>query len=294
MAYAAPEGTELVRRLGAGTMFDVALVRERAPERHEGGGGGERRTLVCKRLTSRMVREPVGRAAIVREAKALLLANHPALPAIVRVGFDPYGPFVLETALEGAPLRGLVEAWRARGKKVPPRLVAHIARASIEALAEIHELADGARPIELVHGDIGPDHVLLGPLGDVRFIDFGAARFQGMESELATDDRGTLPYVAPEVARGEAPPSAQADVYALAATLLFLASGGPICRVREEAAMLVEVGERGVRVDLLEEASAFAEQERSALRAALSIEPKARPASARALLAAFDGSPERA
>lgn len=285
MAYAAPEGTDLVRRLGAGTTFDVALVRER--QRDEG------RLLVCKRLTPRMAREPAGRAAIVREAKALALAKHPAIPALARVGTDPYGPFVLETPLEGVPMRGLVEAWRARGKPVPPRLVAHIARAAIEVLAEIHELTVEGGPIELVHGDIGPDHVLLGPLGDVRFIDFGAARFRGMESGLATDDRGTLPYVAPEVARGEAPPSAQADVYALAATLLFVASGGPICRARDEAAMLVEVGERGVRVDLLDGAEGLAPEERSALRAALSIDPASRPASARALLDALLGVASR-
>ncbi len=258
-------------------MFDVALVRVRE----------EGRPLVCKRLTSRMVREPAGRAAIVREAKALVLAKHPALPAIVRVGSDGYGPFVVETALEGVPLRGLVEAWKGRGKRVPARLAAHIARAAIEVLAEVQELQDEAGPIELVHGDLGPDHVLVGPLGDIRLIDFGAARFRGMEATLATDDRGTLPYVAPEVARGEAPPSAQADVYALAATLLYLVSGGPICRARDEATMLVEIGERGVFVDLLDEAPALAPVERAALRAALALDPSARPASARALLSAF-------
>jgi serine/threonine protein kinase len=269
-------------------MFDVALVRELARERERQRDDGRAHVLVCKRLTSRMVREPVGRAAIVREAKALTLAKHPSLPSLVRVGADPYGPFVLETALEGVPLRVLVDAWKSRGKPVPPRLTAHIARASIAALAEVHELADEAGPIAFVHGDLGPDHVLLGPLGDVRFIDFGAARFRGMEDDLATDDRGTLPYVAPEIARGEASPSAQGDVYALAATLLFLASGSPICRAREEAAMLIEVGERGVRADLLDASDALTPAERAALRAALSIDPTARRTTARALLSAFD------
>jgi serine/threonine protein kinase len=278
MAYPAPEGTELVRRLGAGTMFDVALVRE------------EGRVLACKRLTSRMVREAIGRAALVREAKALALAKHPALPALVRVGNDGFGPFVLETALEGVPLRGLVEAWRARGKAVPARLAGHVALAAIEALADVQELRDEAGAIDLVHGDLGPDHVLLGPLGDIRFIDLGAARFRGLEASLVTDDRGTLPYVAPEVARGEAPPSAQADVYALAATLLYMVSGGPICRSRDEATMLVEIGEKGVRVDLLDEALALTPAERDALRSALALDPAARPGSARALLAAFGGA----
>jgi len=278
MAYPAPEGTELVRRLGAGTMFDVALVRE------------EGRVLACKRLTSRMVREAIGRAALVREAKALALAKHPALPALVRVGSDGHGPFVLETALEGVPLRGLVEAWRARGRSVPARLAAHVALAAVEALADVQELRDEAGPIDLVHGDLGPDHVLVGPLGDVRFIDFGAARFRGLDAALVADDRGTLPYVAPEVARGEAPPSAQADVYALAATILHMVSGGPICRSRDEATMLVEIGEKGVRVDLLDVASALTPSERDALRSALALEPAARPDTARGRVAGFGGA----
>jgi serine/threonine protein kinase len=279
MAYPAPEGTELVRRLGAGTMFEVALVRE------------EGRVLACKRLTSRMVREAIGRAALVREAKALGLAKHPALPEIVRVGTDEHGPFVLETALEGVPLRGLIEAWRSRGKLVPARLASHVVLAAVEALAEVQELRDEAGPIELVHGDLGPDHVLVGPLGDIRFIDFGAARFRGLEAALVAEDRGTLPYVAPEVARGEAPPSAQADVYALAAALLFLVSGRPICRARDEATMLVEIGETGVRVELLDAAHSLTSNERAALRSALALDPAARPTSARALLAAFGADP---
>lgn len=279
MAYPAPEGTELVRRLGAGTMFEVALVRE------------EGRVLACKRLTSRMVREAVGRAALVREAKVLGLAKHPALPEIVRVGSDEHGPFVLETALEGVPLRGLIEAWRSRGKLVPPRLASHIVLAAVEALAEVQELRDEAGPLDFVHGDLGPDHVLVGPLGDIRFIDFGAARFRGLEAALVSEDRGTLPYVAPEVARGEAPPSAQTDVYALAAALLFLVSGRPISRSRDEATMLVEVGENGVRVDLLDAAHSLTSNERAALRSALALDPAARPTSARALLAAFGADP---
>jgi serine/threonine protein kinase len=97
--------------------------------------------------------------------------------------------------------------------------------------------------------------------------------------------------VAPEVARGEASPSPQADVYALAATLLYLVSGGPICRARDEATMLVEIGEKGVRVDLLDAAHALNSNERAALRSALALDPAARPASARALLAAFGADP---
>ena len=275
MAYAAPEGTTLVATLGGGSVFDVALV-------HDGA-----RDVVCKRLSPRVAREPAARAAMVREARALTLAKHAALPALIRVGSDARGPFLIETHVAGVSVRGLVEGWRARGEAVPPRLVAHLAEAAAMALAELHALRDDAGPIALSHGDIGPDHLILGPLGEARFVDLGAARFRGMEANLETGDRGTLPFVAPEVARGEAAPSAAADVYALAATLLFLAAGEPLTAAREASAMLLEIGERGVHRELLGRAVGLDDGAREALHRALSPDPGRRAASARDLAVAL-------
>jgi hypothetical protein len=101
VAYAAPEGTTLVATLGGGSVFDVALV-------HDG-----ERDVVCKRLSPRAAREPAARAAMVREARALALARHAALPALIRVGTDARGPFLIETHVVGVSARGLVEGWRA-------------------------------------------------------------------------------------------------------------------------------------------------------------------------------------
>jgi eukaryotic-like serine/threonine-protein kinase len=276
VAYAVPEGAALIEAIGAGSVFDVALVRERG------------RALVCKRLSPRALRSVEGRAAMVREARFLSLGKHAALPELVRVGSDGHGPFVIETRVEGAPVRALVEGWRARGRRVPPGIVAHLGAESAAALAEIHELCDGEGPLGLSHGDLGPDHVILGPLGEARFVDFGAARFRGLTEGLETGDRGTLPWVAPEVARGEAAPGAAADVYALAATLLWLAAGGePLADAREEAAMLLEIGERGVRRDLLAKAEGLSDGARAAIGEALEKDPAARLGSARALATAL-------
>lgn len=276
MPYAAPAGTELVAPMGAGSVFEVALVRQAG------------RTLVCKRLLPRVVHEAAGRAAIEREARFLALARHPALPTLQRVGTDAVGPFLLETRMEGASIRALVEGWQRRGAPVPPRLVAHLAGAAAGALAEIHALADAEGQLELVHGDLGPDHVLLGPLGDARFVDFGAARFRGMEANLSFGDRGTLPFVAPEVARGDASPSQGGDVYALAATLLFLAIGAPITAARDQGALLLEIGERGLPLERCDDALGLGPRGRAALRAALALDPAARIQTARALADALE------
>jgi eukaryotic-like serine/threonine-protein kinase len=276
MPYPTPEGAEMVQHLGAGAVFDVALVRI---------GGHE---LVCKRLNARALDEHAGRAAIVREAKALALAQHPALPTLTRVGADRYGPFLLETRREGTSLRELLAGWCKRGRRPPRSLVSHVARTAIEALAELQELADSDGPVGFVHGDIGPDHVLLGPLGDIGLVDFGAARFRGMDADLETADRGTLPFVAPEVARGDAPPTLRGDVYSLAATLVSFATDAPLTRARTEAAALVEISESGLCLEALAKADALSPAQRGALARALARDPADRIGSARALLEAFD------
>lgn len=232
MRFVAPEGTALVASLGRGTLCHAARVRD---ER-----SGEE--LVCKRLLPRSLGEPAAKSALVREAKALATFAHPALPSLARVGTDAAGPFVLMSLVEGLSLATLAERWAARGG-VPLHLAQHVALTATRALAELSTLGGAG----FVHGDLEPGHVIFSPAAEVRFLDLGAARWAGMDPKLETDDRGTLPFVDPGVAKGARRPDQAGDVYALAATLLALVSGAPLTVAREPAAMLVEVVERGLR-----------------------------------------------
>ena len=261
--------------IGAGALFE-------AREIHEGG-----RVHVEKRLRSRVRREPAARAALAREAHVLAAVRHPALPELVRVGSDEEGPYLVETLVVGTSVRGLVESWAGRGG-VPARLAAHVTLEAFRVLAELAAFEGPEGALSPVHGDIGPDHVLVGPAGEVRLVDFGAARIRGLPAALLGEDRGTLPFAAPEVARGEAPPSPAADVYSMAATALFLCAGEPLCAAKDAAAMLLEVGSRGVRRELFERVTAFRARERGALVAALSVDPTERVTSAAEIVAAFD------
>lgn len=231
---------------------------------------------------------------MVREAKLVSLVDHHALPKLVRVGNDAHGPFFIETYLPGTSLRELRRGWSAKDKPVPQSLIRHITVTALELLTEVHELADDKGPLGIVHGDISPDHVHLGPLGDISFVDLGAARFRGLDADADTDDRGTVPYAAPEVIRGEDKPGQTTDVYALCATLLWFATGERICEASTDAAMLAEVAQRGVRRDLVDTLNAFEPRQRECFRAALDPNPAGRPSSARQILDAFAAaSPQR-
>jgi eukaryotic-like serine/threonine-protein kinase len=275
LAFATPEGTQFVRLLGGGSVFQVSLVRARERE------------LVCKRLAPHALETHEGRAAMVREARLLSVVDHHALPRLVRVGNDAYGPFFLETYVPGTSLRDLLQGWSTKDKPVPLTLVRHVTVMAFETLAELHELKDDKGPLGIVHGDISPDHVLLGPLGDIGLIDLGAARFRELEPEVETNDRGTVPYAAPELVRGEDKPGQTTDLYALCATLLWFATGEPLCDASTDAAMLAEVATRGIRRDLAFRATAFSPEERECLHAALDPDRTGRPSSARQLLDAF-------
>lgn len=261
--------------VGTGALFEVRHFREQGRE------------LVVKRLLPRFRREPPARAALAREAHVLSAARHRALPEIVRVGTDEHGPFLVETFVAGTSIRRIVESWSGRGG-VPGRLAAHVTRQAFAALAELAALEGPAGPLGFVHGDIGPEHVVIAPDGDVRLVDFGASRIADLPAGLAGEGRGTLPWVAPEIARGEASPCAEGDVYSMAATALFLAAGEPLCAATDPPAMLLEVGTRGVRTELLERSRAFRPAEKQAIAAALAVSGSPRRPSAAEILAAFD------
>ena len=257
MSFVPPPGTTLVCALGAGSVCEVAVVR------HDG------REQLCKRLRPRMLHEPTARRALEREARLLERARHPTLPELFESSSDSSGPYLLESCLRGATLRELVEGWQERGAAMPAALMAHVVRAAFEALAQLHALGDDDGPYEIVHGDLGPDHVVLGESGQIYFVDFGQARWRGMDRELCGADRGTLPFVAPELARGDREPDQSSDVFALAATMAFMALGRPPCSAETPAALLVEVSEQGLDLPALAASDRLDRAARAALGDAL-------------------------
>lgn len=255
VSFVPPPGWSLVTPLGAGGAFRVARV--------EKAGG---------RAIARRPRPHEAAIASLRRHDAVLAAlqTQSVVPRRLAAGEDDHGPFTVETEAPGLSLASLV----ARSGALPPAFALALARAAFGALAALHEATDDDGPLGFVHGDLGPDHLFVAPSPDagVTFIDFGLASVRGL-NQLSSDVRGTMPYVAPERARGEGSPAASADVYALAATFLFAVTGQPPGQAHPAA--LVAVGEGGLDVPPLP-----AGPLRRALTAALAFEAGARPRSA--------------
>lgn len=109
--------------------------------------------------------------------------------------------------VEGPPLRTLLDA--------PLSERVHHFVALLDAVAAVH--AHGLRC-----GDLKPENVLLGPEG-VALIDFGLSR-ESESLEVARIPTGTLPYMAPEILRGQAA-DARSDLFSLGVLLFELLTG---------------------------------------------------------------------
>ncbi|MEV0500747.1 serine/threonine-protein kinase, partial [Streptomyces spectabilis] len=198
----------LVERIGSGGMGtvwravdalvdrEVALKEPRLP----GDPHGEERRRAYARLR--------------REARAAARVEHPAAVAVHDVVVeDDELPWIVMELIRGESLHEVL----GRGA-LSPAESARIGLALVGALAAAH--AKG-----IVHRDVKPANVLLGPHGRVVLTDFGIARIQGEESLTASGEFvGSLEFVAPE--RMSGPGSGPAsDLWSLGALLYTAVEG---------------------------------------------------------------------
>jgi serine/threonine protein kinase len=229
--------------------------------RHDG------RPIVEKRLSSRDRDEPEAVRALLAEGALLGAIGGRGAPRLVEVGSDEGGPFV---RMERVPFATLATRIGAVGD---PAFVDRAFRAALLALATIHEAEDDRGPLAIVHGDLSPPNIAVDDRGEhAVLLDFGLAVYRD-SSPRDGAFRGTVAYVAPEVARGETP-SVRSDLYSLAASLLHVRDGKPPRSGPSLAALIASAADEPIRIP-----------DDAGLAACLAHDPAARPASARVLLA---------
>jgi serine/threonine protein kinase len=261
-----PAGTTLVERLGVGSVFEVALVRDT-----------HGRVLVAKRIAP-AARSTEAELALARERDVLCAARGAPLPELFAAGTDEWGSFLLETRALGRTARSFIES----GLLPDADRWLMLARGAARGLARLHAWEDAVGPLGITHGDISPDHLFFSEGGRLTLIDFSSTTWRTAPAPVFARDRGTLPYAAPELLREEASPDQAADVYALAATLLALAVGS-ITRTEGNAARLFEVATEGVRSERLLQRADLPARARDAVVAALRFDRSLRLGSAKEL-----------
>jgi tRNA A-37 threonylcarbamoyl transferase component Bud32 len=181
-------------------------------------------------------------ARFEREAHAMARVRHPACVQIFDAGLTPKGePYLVMEFVAGQSLRAVIEeryghdaphgsdpllapmavASARPARPLEPQAVARLGASLAEALQACHDVG-------LVHRDVKPANILLDAAGTPRLTDFGVALDDRARTKLTVDRAmvGTLAYMAPEQALGEAV-DARCDVYALGVTLYEALCGQP-------------------------------------------------------------------
>ena len=179
---------------------------------------------------------PGGEARLRTEAQVLARLEHPGLVPVHDLGALPDGRVFYAMKL----VRGRRLDEHARDLRSPA--------ARLRVFERICEAVAFAHAHGVIHRDLKPQNVMVGPFGEVLVLDWGVAKVLAEPEPAATPidppasreadaDAATLTaagtvlgtpgYMAPEQARGESAVGVAADVYALGALLSFLAGDTP-------------------------------------------------------------------
>ena len=148
--------------------------------------------------------------------RSSVACNHPNVVQVHEFGEDDGMLFLAMEYVEGPSLSRVLRTMRATGRKLPPAVVAYIAREICLALDYVHNLPDeaGGR-LNVIHRDVTPSNILMTPQGGVKLLDFGVATFRdAAQITKAGTVKGKPAYLAPEQLEG-GPIDGRVDLFAL-------------------------------------------------------------------------------
>ena len=198
-------GWQLTEELGRGGM-GVVFAAERDEE------GVHQRAAI--KLLSVPMFDPEAAKRFVREAATLARLDHPGICRLRDWGRTPEGwAYLVLDRVEGENFGEAMGRLALRGR--------------IQLMSRVADIVAAAHRRLIVHLDIKPDNVMVGPDGSPVLLDFGVSRVINEDGALATRTftRWLTPqYASPEQLRGEAA-SVSADVYSLGALLYEAVTG---------------------------------------------------------------------
>lgn len=213
---------ELGRLVARGGMGDIHEVRDVALNR----------VMALKEL--RQPATPRNRQRFLREARVQAALQHPGVVPIHDLIESPDGRvYFTMNRVEGETLADVLAAPESSGRSLHQLLA---------AFQSVCLTAEYAHEAGVVHRDLKPGNVMLGPFGEVYVLDWGIAKLASgvgrerrssgvVRDELVTHQgsaMGTPEYVAPEQYSDSATADVRSDVFSLGAILFEILCGEPL------------------------------------------------------------------
>ncbi len=158
-------------------------------------------------------------ATFLQEARILARLRHPHIVRVLDFAVEAGTAYLVLEYAPGGTLRTLCP----RGTRLPLATMLRVVKQVVSALQYAHDQG-------LIHRDVKPENLLLGPQGEILLSDFGLAVFAPdshlySTQAIVTSGAGTSPYLAPEQLQGQ--PQSASDQYALGAVIYEWLTGTP-------------------------------------------------------------------
>ncbi len=208
---------QVLSLLGKGGMGEVYLAKDLKLGRE----------VALKILPRQFAQDRMRMRMFEREARAASALNHPNILTIFELGEFEGSHFIVSEYIEGQTVRA-----RLQTSPLPLREALDVAVQTASALAVAHQVG-------IVHRDIKPENVMVRRDGYVKVLDFGLAKLtepavttqldleaitQRVSSTVPGTVMGTVSYMSPEQARGEAV-DGRSDIFSLGVLLYEMATG---------------------------------------------------------------------
>ena len=189
---------EVSDKLGAGAYGEVWRAKDQ----------DLKRPVAIKRFLG-LPQEALG--ACHDELKFVGRLDHPGVPSVYQAGLTAEGnPYLVMKLLEGESLQALINKLKAGDP------LAHAAfpfTRRIELIIQLLRVVAASHRAGVLHRDIKPDNIYLGPEGEVSLIDWGIAEDME-EAKRSPKLCGTPLYMSPEQAQG-APIGRESDLFSV-------------------------------------------------------------------------------
>src|SRR5258708_31399193 len=180
------------------------------------------RKVALKFLPPSFIKDQEQVLGLHREARAASAFHHPNIVTIYEFGQPDSQQFIAMEFVEGITLRQKMSA------QMHLHEILNVAIQVASGLAAAHQAG-------VLHRDIKPENVMFGKDGFVKVLDFGIAKFKEQQDPAgaaaasivdteASVAAGTLSYMSPEQARGEAL-DARTDIFSLGVLLFEMITG---------------------------------------------------------------------